>query len=106
MPRQQRDERDYELDTLAKGLRVLGALEGSNFEHVTTQRVADRTGYTYDFCRRALITLKLAGFAAEVRGKWTLGPKITRLGTNFNTLCLAAMRLGDSEISDAGGGNI
>jgi DNA-binding IclR family transcriptional regulator len=100
----QRDERDYELDTLARGLRVLAALEGTSFEHVTIQRVAERTGFSYDFCRRALITLKLAGFAAEVGGKWTVGPKVLRFGTNFNQVCLEHMRLSESEISDAGGG--
>ena len=106
MPRTARDEREYELATLAKGLRVLAALEGSNFEPVSIQRVADRTRFTYDFCRSALITLKLAGFAAEVEGLWTVGPKITRFGTNFNELCLAHLRRPDSEISDAGGGDL
>jgi DNA-binding IclR family transcriptional regulator len=84
----------------------LEALEGTNFEPVTIQRVEQRTHYPYDFCRRALITLKLAGFAAEVRGKWTVGPKLMRFGTNFNEVCLAYARRPDSEKTESGGGNL
>ncbi len=92
MSRTPRDESQYALDTGLRLLKVLEALEGTNFEPVSIERVRQRCGpdFTYDFCRRALITLKLAGFAAEVRGQWTMGPKIVRFGTNFNEVCLAA----------------
>ncbi|HZT60979.1 MAG TPA: hypothetical protein VFA21_20410 [Pyrinomonadaceae bacterium] len=106
MSRRERDEREYQLKTLAKGLRVLLALEGTNFEPVSVQRVAERTKLEYDFCRSALITLKLGGFAAEVAGKWTVGPKVMRFGANFNELCLAQLRQqssGRPELETGGG---
>ena len=101
-----RAESQYALDTGLRMLKVLEALEGTNFEPVSIERVQQRTGFSYDFCRRALITLKLAGFAAQQRGLWMPGPKLTRFGTNFNELCLAHLRRpdGNSEISESGGG--
>jgi DNA-binding IclR family transcriptional regulator len=104
MSRNARDEREYELSTLAKGLRVLAALEGTSFEHISIARIQQRTGFTYDFCRSALITLKLAGFAAEVNGKWTAGPKVIRFGTNFNEVCIEYGRRSDSTTVESGGG--
>lgn len=105
-----RDESEYALDTGLRLLKVLEALEGTNFEPVTIERVQQRcgSGFSYDFCRRALITLKLAGFAAQQKGLWMPGPKLTRFGTNFNELCIAHLRRPDSEnseISESGGGN-
>jgi len=108
MSRNARDEREYELSTLAKGLRVLAALEGTKFEPVSIKRVQERTGFPYDFCRSALITLKLAGFAAEQNGLWMPGPKVIRFGTNFNEVCLTMghmRRSENSEISESGEGN-
>lgn len=108
MSRGTRDESQYALDTGLRMLKVLEALEGTNFEAVSIERVQQRcgAGFTYDFCRRALITLKLAGFAAQTGSKWTVGPKLIRFGTNFNEVCLTMghMRRSESEISDAGGG--
>ena len=75
MSRSPRSEERYALDTGLRLLKVLEALEGTNFEPVSIQRVQERTKFPYDFCRRALITLKLAGFAAENNGKWMPGPK-------------------------------
>lgn len=101
-----RDESQCALDTGLRLLKVLEALEGTNFEPVSTERVQQRTNFSYDFCRRALITLKLAGFAAQHKGLWMPGPKVIRFGTNFNEVCLSMghMRRSESEISDAGGG--
>lgn len=99
-----RDESQYALDTGLRLLKVLEALEGTNFEPVSIERVQQRTHFSYDFCRRALITLKLAGFAAQQKTLWMPGPKLTRFGTNFNELCLAHLRRPDSEISESGGG--
>jgi DNA-binding IclR family transcriptional regulator len=76
MSRKRRDESDYQIEALAKGLRVLEALEGSHFEPVTTKRVHERTKLPYDTCMRALRTLKLAGFAVETdRGLWLLSAR-------------------------------
>ncbi|HEX8500768.1 MAG TPA: hypothetical protein VF659_09265 [Pyrinomonadaceae bacterium] len=95
-----RDESQYALDTGLRLLKVLEALEGTNFEPISIERVQQRTGFSYDFCRRALITLKLAGFAAEQNRKWMPGPKIVRFGTNFNALCLASMERRSSDESE------
>jgi DNA-binding IclR family transcriptional regulator len=91
-----REQDAYQLDTLRRGLKVLEALEGTNFEPVSIARIQQRTGYSYDFCRRALITLKLAGFAAETAQGWTVGPKLMRFGTNFNQAVIASFGAGNS----------
>ena len=104
-----RDESQYAIDSGLRLLKVLEALEGTKYEAVSIERVQQRTGFSYDFCRRALITLKLAGFAAEQNRLWMPGPKIIRFGTNFNEVCLTMGRMRpaeESEISDSGGGQI
>jgi hypothetical protein len=78
--RKQRTDGEYEIDALAKGLKVLEALQDATTLAVQTQRVKLRTGYSYDFCFRALKTLKLAGFVAEVDGGWKLTPRTARIG--------------------------
>lgn len=87
-----RKEEDYAIDAGLRLLKVLEALEGTRFEAVSIERVRQRCGdgFSYDFVRRALITLKLAGFAAEVKEGWTAGPKVMRFGTNFNEVCLSS----------------
>ena len=92
MPRSSRDESQYAIDAGRRLLKVLLALEGTNFEAVSIQRVQQRTGFSYDFCRRALITLKLEGFAAETRNGWTAGPKTLIFSDRFNDLCMEAMK--------------
>lgn len=92
-PRRQRDAADYVNDNLARGLKVLKALEGANFEPVTIQRVVARTGFTYDFCRRALLTLKIEGLAAQTtNGRWMFGTKFLTLSDKFSDFCLEAMK--------------
>ena len=106
MTRAARDESDYALDTGLRLLKVLDALEGTNFEPVSIERVKQRTGFSYDFCRRALITLKQAGYAAEQNRLWMPGPKVVRFGTNFNEVCLTMghmRRSENSEIAETGG---
>lgn len=83
MPRQkQRSDSEYEIDALAKGLQVLEALQDATTLAVQTKRVQQRTGLSYDFCMRALKTLKLAGYVAEVEGGWKLTPKAARIFKN------------------------
>src|ERR1041384_518996 len=101
MPRAQRSDNDYSIDALLRGLKVLEALEGTNFEPVSTKRVSERTSLPYDFCMRALRTLKLAGFAAETPKGWQAGPKVLRFSGRFNELCLATIHAQDSEISES-----
>lgn len=77
-------EANYTIEALAKGLSVLAALEGSNFEAVTIQTVCDRTKLPYNYCFRALKTLESEGFAKETEGKrFILGPKVVRLSERF-----------------------
>lgn len=70
--RKERTDQDYAIDSLLKGLKVLEALEGTRFEPVTIQRIQERTRLSYDTCLRSLRTLRLAGFAKEEAGGWTL----------------------------------
>ncbi len=96
MNRSERNDAAYINDSLARGLKVLEALEGTNFEPVTIQRIQQRTGFTYDFCRRALLTLKLQGFAAQTPKGWTLGTKFLTLSDRFTDLCIETIK-GESE---------
>lgn len=74
-----RTDEDYAIDAGLRLLKVLEALEGQNFEPVTTQRVQQRTGFSYDFCFRALKTLKVAGYATENEdGKWQISMRLAR----------------------------
>lgn len=91
-PRGARAEADYTIDSLLKGLKVLEALEGTRFEAVSIQRVQERTKLSYDTCRRVLLTLKVAGFAAQTPKGWTLGPKFVTLSDRFGDLCVEAMK--------------
>ncbi len=98
--RQQRSEGTYVIDAGLRMLKVLEALRGTNFEPVKIARVQQRTGYSYDFCRRALITLKRAGFATESSDGWQVGTKLMQFAANFNDVCLAALTAQSSEISE------
>lgn len=100
MSREQREQGTYVIDAGLRMLKVLEALRGTNFEPVTIKRVEQRTGYSYDFCRRALITLKLAGFATESKEGWQVGTKLMQFAANFNDVCLAALTAQSSEISE------
>jgi DNA-binding IclR family transcriptional regulator len=99
--RAKRTDEAYVIDAGIRLLKVMEALEGTNFEPVTIQRVQQRTGYTYDFCRRALFTLKRAGYAAQTERGWQVGPRLLRFSERFNNLCLAAMHAEDSAISES-----
>ena len=91
--RSPRGEEEYVLDTGLRLLKVLEALEGTNFEPATIKRVEERTKFPYDFCRRALLTLKRAGFATQnERGLWAVGPKLLLFSDRFNVLCTEAMK--------------
>jgi DNA-binding IclR family transcriptional regulator len=100
---QRRTDEDYALDAGLRLLKVLEALEGSNFEPVSIQRVQQRCGegFNYNFCFRALKTLKVAGYATENAGGWQVGPKLLKFAGRFNELCLAAIQGQDSEISES-----
>jgi DNA-binding IclR family transcriptional regulator len=99
-----RSDQDYAINAGLRLLKVLEALEGTSFEPVSIQRIQHRTGFTYDFCFRALKTLKVAGYAAEHGGGWQVGPKFLKFSQRFNDLCLAMLQSQDSGISESVGG--
>jgi DNA-binding IclR family transcriptional regulator len=100
MARGQKSDEDYAIDAGIRLLKVLEALEGTRFEPVSIQRVQQRTGFSYDFCMRALRTLKVAGFAAQTPDGWTVGPKLLLFSTRFNDFCMDVTGPKSSEISE------
>jgi hypothetical protein len=55
-----RDDKDYEIEALSKGLAILEALEGANFEPVKIGRIIDRCELPRDVVQRSLV---LSAFA-------------------------------------------
>jgi DNA-binding IclR family transcriptional regulator len=86
-----RNDRDYAIDAGLRMIKVLEALEGTNFEPVSIKRVMERTNFKYDFCFRALRTLKLAGWATESPDGWQVGPRLLKFSERFNDLCAATV---------------
>jgi hypothetical protein len=81
----ERDEDSYVIDAGLKMLRVFEALEGRSFEPATITRVVQRTKLDRDFCRRALITLKKAGWAKQTFDGWVLGTKAENLARRYSS---------------------
>lgn len=76
-----RTDQDYEIAALSKGLMVLEALEGIGFEPVSLSTIVGRTGFTRDYCYRALRTMKMRGYVAPVADdKWIIGKRVAKLG--------------------------
>lgn len=73
-----RSEADYVIETPLKVLKVLEALEGRAFEPASIKRIAERASLSQDFSRRALLTLKQAGYAKQTLDGWIIGPKLVR----------------------------
>ena len=64
-------------------------------------RVMERTGFSYDFCFRALRTLKLIRWATQNdQGSWAIGPKMLRFSESFHRYCLTVMEGESSEGSE------
>ncbi len=99
MSQQRRDE-DYAIDAGLRLLKVFEALEGTNFEPVSIQRVQQRTGFDYNFCMRALRTLKVAGYATQTQKGWAVSPKLLRFSEKFHLYCLTVLEQQSSEISE------
>lgn len=75
-----RSDDQYEIEALAKGLKVLEAMQDCATMAIQTRRVQLRTGFSYDFCMRALKTLKIAGYVAETETGWKITPRTARIG--------------------------
>jgi DNA-binding IclR family transcriptional regulator len=80
-----RPDQDYTIEALSKGLDVLEALVGHDYEPVTISELQRRTGFTYDFTMRALRTLKLKGWAIETDRGWKLSVKAMHFSEQFIT---------------------
>jgi hypothetical protein len=84
----ERTEESYVIDALARAMKVYEALEGRAFEPISIQRVAQRTGFSHNFCRRALITFKKSGWAKQTIEGWSLGPKAMNLASRYGAALL------------------
>jgi len=78
-----RSDDAYVISALADGLKVLEALKGQAYEAVTIREVSRRTCLTYDFCRRALKTLKVSGWTVEDDRGWRLSVKAMQFSSDF-----------------------
>lgn len=88
-PANSRTDEDYVIAALKKGLAVMEALKGQTYEPVSVREVAKRTKFDYDFCRRALKTLKVAGWAIEDDNGWRLSVKAMQFSDKFLDFAIA-----------------
>lgn len=78
--RGERADIEYQLQKLDWGLKVLETLLTAPSKGYSTVDMQRLTGYPYDFCKRALYTLKLRGYARQFSGAWKPGDLRTALG--------------------------
>lgn len=89
MKRQKRPDEAYEIEALSKGIKILEALQGTNFKPVSVEIVMQRTGFPRDFCDRALKTLAIHNWVKRTENKlWMVGPKATRFSDDFNQIAI------------------
>lgn len=79
----ERSDDDYTIVAFKKGLVVLEALKGQEYEAVSVSEIQRRTKFDYDFCRRALKTLKVCGWAIEDGNGWRLSVKAGQFSGEF-----------------------
>lgn len=84
MPRNKRDDSDYEIEALTKGIKVIEALKGIRWEPVPVLTIIERTGYPRDLVDRTLKTLRLHGYATCERGKWTAGKRLIAIAASLS----------------------
>lgn len=85
-----RQAKDYAVEKIVDGVKVIEAMQGENFEPVSIDTIIERVGVIPgrsekrseklkpDAVRRILITLELLGWAAQVNRKWTIGKDFIR----------------------------
>jgi DNA-binding IclR family transcriptional regulator len=84
MTRTKRPDEAYEIESLSKGLAVLEALEGSNFEPVPIKRIIERTQLNRNTVERTLKTFRMRGWAfQDDRGEWMVGSRFLRFAINL-----------------------
>ncbi|WP_274564426.1 IclR family transcriptional regulator domain-containing protein [Streptomyces spiramyceticus] len=81
------------LQSLARGLAVLGALGADRGEGMALTAVADATGLARATARRSLLTLEQMGYVATDGRRWRLLPRVLELG------CARLSELGLAEIA-------
>lgn len=64
----------YRIEALANGLSVLSVLVDAPVRGLTIKDIEERTGFSYNFCLRALRTLESEQFAVQTKTGWRLGP--------------------------------
>ncbi len=67
---------------LARGLTVIESFEGVRLP-LTLSEIAARTKLSRGTVRRALITLEALGYLSDERGRFTLTPRVLRLGYSY-----------------------
>lgn len=70
---------DAFVEAFAKGLAVIAAF-GDSQDSLTMAELAKRTGLPRAGVRRLLLTLVALGFAVEEQGRYSLTPRVLRLG--------------------------
>jgi DNA-binding IclR family transcriptional regulator len=77
MPKERNERHDieYRLETLDRGLTVLEKLLEAPSRGYSTKDMERVTGLPYDFCKRALITFRLRGYAKRYMNGWKPGDK-------------------------------
>lgn len=88
-PGKERTDEDYAIAAFKKGLTVLEALKGQEYAPVTIREIQRRTKFDYDFCRRALRTLKVCGWAIEDENGWRLSVKACQFSQDFLKVAIA-----------------
>lgn len=84
-----RDDSEYVIEAAAKTLTVLEALAEDNFKPVDVPTIQARTKFTYDFCRRALRTLKSKGWAIETDRGWQMSVKAAQFSEKYLTWAMS-----------------
>lgn len=77
MPKERNERHDieYRLEKVDWALTVLEKLIDAPSNGFSTRDMQKKTGLSYDFCKRALITLKLRGYAKRYMNGWKPGDK-------------------------------
>lgn len=74
-----RADSEYEIESISKGLAILEALEGRNFEPVAVKKIIQRTNLSRDIVDRTLKTFRLRGYAVQnAKGEWAIGRRFIR----------------------------
>jgi DNA-binding IclR family transcriptional regulator len=80
MANKKRPKESYRIDSVEKALRVLEAVESETGRPIPLGKIIGRTGFSRDFCTRALATFEINGYVAQVPGKgWVFGARFLRV---------------------------